>query len=134
MADRKALWIQAVGPTSAAPCSACDSVPLLWVGGAEMPDAPRRTANVLFADFHQVEATLDDLRTDPVVATALINRRFDCIDLAQLLSFLRFRGTYRVLAGDLPDPDLVRDEIASLCPTLRVEVTQRSDAGLLRRA
>lgn len=80
------------------------------------------SGEVVYAAFHEVtEALLSE--TDPrVVVSPLITRHFDCVDLAQLLGSLGFRGRYRAIGTRLPNPRMIEAEIRSLVPGLDFSV------------
>ena len=74
--------------------------------------------NISFVAFHEITAALlETLRPEAVVSPALA-RNFDCIELACLLHNLDFRGAYRATAYDLPNPQVIENEISELCPRL----------------
>ena len=82
---------------------------------------------ITYADFVEVtDALLANLRPD-VVLSPLLSGRFDCIDLAQLLLRLGFTGRYRAMTPPLPNPDIVRREIRSLCPGLDFDLLMISE-------
>lgn len=64
-----------------------------------------------FVKFEEVAGFLWDLPRPELILSPLVTRRFDCIDLAELLHRHRFRGRYRAMSDGLPDPDLVCAEI-----------------------
>lgn len=79
---------------------------------------PRLSLNVSFVAFQEINgALLETLRPEAVVSPALA-RSFDCIELACLLHSLDFRGAYRATAYDLPNPQVIENEISELCPRL----------------
>jgi hypothetical protein len=65
------------------------------------------------------------VRPDAVIAP-LIQPGWDCVDLACKLHECGFRGTLVICAQALPSVDLVRREIAALCPALKVVVLPES--------
>lgn len=57
------------------------------------------------------------------VVSPMLTPSFDVLDLAQVLSQLRFGGAYRVLTETpLPNPDLVLREVRLHCPTLDIDL------------
>lgn len=110
--DRSGL-ILAVGEVSA------------WRGrGNVLP----RHGQLAFAEFHEVTAELLETLSPALVLSPLLSRRFDCVDLAELLHVLGYRGKYRVIGNDLPNPDLITAEVMSLVPGLDFAVTRLTDA------
>lgn len=89
-----------------------DMTPPPPVAEGEAPD------DITCLTFAEVSAeALDNLRPD-VVFSALVGSGFDCLDLADRLNAAGFRGQYRAVAPTVPDPDLVRREIADRFPAL----------------
>lgn len=86
--------------------------------GREIP----ADSKLAFADFTSVTEELFDLIAPTLVLSPLLARGFDCSDLAQVLTSLGFKGRYRAVADALPDPEMIRREIASLCPGLDFDV------------
>ncbi|SFI78248.1 hypothetical protein [Celeribacter neptunius] len=64
---------------------------------------------------------LRKMAPDSVIAPAMGNT-FDCLDLARLLQAAEFKGAYRILAGDLPRPDIIRAELRTLYPQLSCDL------------
>lgn len=80
-------------------------------------EAPR-ISSIQFVSIDGVtEAMLDHLCPTVIISPAL-SRRFDCIDLAQILASYGFKGRYRAVSRELPNPAMVEREIRSLCPGL----------------
>lgn len=86
--------------------------------GREIP----ADSKLAFADFTSVTEELFDLIAPTLVLSPLLARGFDCSDLAQVLARIGFKGRYRAVADALPDPEMIRCEIASLCPGLDFDV------------
>jgi len=61
--------------------------------------------------------TLAALRPD-VVLTPLVGAGFDCLDVALALSEAGYRARLRAVVRYVPNPGLVRREIAASCPGL----------------
>ncbi len=74
--------------------------------------------HVLFVEFHEVTTDLLDQVCPRLVLSPLLARTFDCVDLAQRLGKLGYRGPYRAIDSGLPDPDLIVREVKSLVPGL----------------
>lgn len=80
------------------------------------------SGDIVFASFHEITASLL-AENDPVlVVSPLIARHFDCVDLAELLGRLGFRGRYRAIGTSLPNPRMIEAEIRSLVPGLDFSV------------
>ena len=79
------------------------------------------------ADYHYVDLSdLDHVlmaRIEPdTVVSSLFGRGFDAIDIAKQLHQLEFTGRYRALTGNLPNPDMIRREVAQVAPGLDFDV------------
>lgn len=74
--------------------------------------------NVAFVEFSDVTDELFQTFAPSVVLSPLLAHGFDCIDLAQVLCRLGFKGRYRAMAERLPDPHLIEAEIGAMCPAL----------------
>ena len=78
---------------------------------------PRETGVVLVPFEGVTDAALKAYQPD-VIYSPVLARSFDCIDLAQLLHSLEYRGSYRAVASDLPKPSVIEREIKHICPRL----------------
>lgn len=90
------------------------------------PEPDLSEPTTAFADFSEVTGELVEALEPQVVVSSVLGRNFDCVDLAERLADIGFRGCYRVIGHGLPQPDLVLREIRSLFPSLRVELDQPS--------
>lgn len=75
-------------------------------------------SGVQFVSIDQVNETLLNHLCPTVVISPALSRRFDCIDLAQILCSHKFTGRYRAVSRELPNPTMVEREIRNLCPGL----------------
>lgn len=78
----------------------------------------RPSAVLAFVAFHEVDAELLQTIRPSIVLSPLLSRQFDCIDLAQTLDTLGYRGKYRVIDENLPDPGVIAREVRALVPGL----------------
>ncbi|MCV6824358.1 MULTISPECIES: hypothetical protein [Halocynthiibacter] len=60
---------------------------------------------------------LDDINPDIVLAP-LLGQGFDAMDLAIQLDIFGYKGRFRALSPDLPNPKLILKEVKSLCPKI----------------
>ena len=80
------------------------------------------------SEFHLADiesltaAKLAEINPD-LVLSPVVTARFDCLDVAHLLSSLGFSGSYRAIARSLPDPEVVRREVLGACPGLDFDIT-----------
>ena len=110
---------QSVGSTT---ILAVGDVQAWATSGRQLP--PVRT--VRFVEFHEVTGLLLAETTPQLVLSPLLTRRFDCVDLAQRLAQLNYRGAYRAIDTGLPDPRMIVREIRMLVPMLDFEVLRLS--------
>ena len=86
-----------------------------WLqSGQKAPSA----GNIEFVSINEVNDTLLEHLCPTVVISPALSRRFDCIDLAQILCSHKFKGRYRAVSRELPNPAMVEREIRNLCPGL----------------
>ncbi len=79
--------------------------------------------DIRVVDYDQVTAELLESFKPHFVVSTILTPRFDIIDLAQLLTRLKFTGAYRVLTDEaLPNPGVVLREVRSHCPKLDVDL------------
>lgn len=73
---------------------------------------------IMFVSIDQMTGTFLARVSPGVVISPALSYRFDCIDLAQILYDAGYKGRYRAVTRDLPNPVMVEREIADLCPGL----------------
>lgn len=73
---------------------------------------------MIFAEFNEITSVMLDTLQPDIILSPLLCAAFDCLDLAQVLHSISFRGRYRVVTPTLPEPDIIVAEIKFLCPTL----------------
>ncbi|PID36938.1 MAG: hypothetical protein CR993_02660 [Rhodobacterales bacterium] len=93
--------------------------------GAEVPF--ERENNGCMSDIHlasigDVTAEALEQMAPDLVVSPLFCSAFDCYDLAARLAGLGFCGRYRAFVDALPDPGLIRREIARAFPGLDFDV------------
>jgi hypothetical protein len=83
-----------------------------------------------FADFCDVTAEmLAEVRPD-VVISALFAPDFDVLDLARKLVDLGFKGRYRALSAALPNPSVIRTEVAAAAPGIDFDLFVFDETGM----
>ena len=97
---------------------------VLVVGEADDIDSLHLGAGRTFAsaEINEVGAELLETLQPDVVLSPLMGRNFDCVDLAQILTAVGYRGAYRVVTAPLPAPEMVRRELRKLCPGIEIEL------------
>ena len=83
---------------------------------------PKSTGPITFVGIHEISEELLSQAEPDVIVSPLTSRRFDCLDLAGLLHGCDFRGKYRVLDGQIPNPDLIVREVRSVTPGLDFDI------------
>lgn len=87
-----------------------------WVSDAQYDDSIR------FIDVMGLTAeNLRDFGPDMVMSGLFVGA-FDALDIATRLRSLGYVGPYRVVCRDLPNPGLVRKEIAEAAPGLDFDI------------
>lgn len=90
-----------------------------WKGIEVVYHGDRVVSRVKFSDV-----TKEMLRTlaPQAVFSPVFSFDFDCIDLATLLHDIDFKGQYRAVATNLPNPALIEAEIQEVCPRLDFKI------------
>lgn len=86
-------------------------------------------ASMEFLDFQDLDQGALELHAPETVLSPVLCASFDCLDLALRLGDLGFRGRYRAMASGLPDPWLIRREIAEICPALDFDIVDLAKAS-----
>ncbi|MGH1329482.1 MAG: hypothetical protein ACRBBK_01250 [Paracoccaceae bacterium] len=86
-----------------------------WIDAGKMPV---RSPKIAFAEFYEVGPDLLALFQPDYVVSPTLCRSFDCMDLATILQACGFRGKYRALSNNLPNPEIIRREVLALCRNL----------------
>ncbi|WP_417253168.1 hypothetical protein [Celeribacter sp.] len=92
---------------------------------------PQRTGFFLIEFSDLTPDVLNSIAPDSVVAPALCEQ-FDCLDLADLLHRARFKGRIRAIPKGLPRPEIIREEIASLYPSLDFDMLDLTPVQLVQ--
>ena len=71
-----------------------------------------------FVDIDALNANVVNEKQPDIILSPLVADDFDAVDVAVKLIELRFRGRYRAIADDLPDADLIRNEVRNFAPQL----------------
>lgn len=78
--------------------------------------------DLFFASFHDLSSGLMALWRPDIILSSLLGEGFDVIDLARKLEEIGFAGRYRVLAPGVPQPELIRDEVAYNAPSVDFDI------------
>lgn len=71
-----------------------------------------------FIDIDELNVEMVNEKQPDIILSPLVADDFDAVDVAVKLIELRFRGRYRAIADDLPDADLIRQEVRMFAPQL----------------
>lgn len=71
-----------------------------------------------FVDYRALGAEVLETLRPSVVLSALFGAGYDAMDVATRLRQMGFGGRYRAISDPLPNPDIVRAEIAQVAPGL----------------
>jgi len=114
---------------------------ILWVGPvgaiARLPDRIMRRALPHIAEVGEMASVhLEDLAAylqwhpaPHAILSPLFWRGGDGMETARLLQRTRFANPYRILAPDLPRPELVLHEIRLSCPNLDIDLVAACGLG-----
>lgn len=83
-----------------------------------------------FADFSDVTAEMLAETQPDVVISALFAADFDVLDLARRLLDLGFKGRYRALSASLPNPSVIRSEVAAAAPGIDFDLFVFDETGM----
>jgi hypothetical protein len=85
-----------------------------------------RTRACHVVNFDKLNAqVIRDLKPETVISSVM-SARFDCMDVAALLAEAGFDGRYGVIAEDIPDPGIIRDELRRQYPLLAIDLIDDS--------
>ena len=80
--------------------------------------APPVLRGFVFAAFSDVTDALLHLHAPDLVLSALVGDEYDVVELARKLASLEFRGRYRALTSNLPNPRMVLNEVRTAAPQI----------------
>lgn len=103
VSDNKPTAILAVGEPSE------------WTG---RNDILPNSDDMIFVSFKEVSAGSLDYFKPTLILSPALAPAFDCIELAMLLHNIGYKGAYRAVVRDLPNPNLIEREVKSTCPLL----------------
>jgi len=86
---------------------------------------PGGNAEVRLLGYEELLDQRGALQADIVLAP-MVGDTFDCLDVALHLHASGFRGRLHVMTPALPDPSILRREVASLCPGIEVDIVVRT--------
>lgn len=128
--------VNSLQPDAEAECDCANSPVILVVGDLSVWKSSGCALSgdtmITFAEISNVTPELLDTMRPDIVLSPLLCHSFDCLDLAQLLSEHEFEGRYRVIAPNLPKPDVIAAEIKLLSPNLDFSFIFESETELAR--
>lgn len=94
--------------------------------------SPRMCSDIEVIDWTALAERLQLGVPPKVVYSNIVSSNFDCLDIAQLLYRAGFKGRYRVIAEAVPNPQVIRRDLAETCPGLDFEVVSTSRPAAVR--
>ncbi|WP_282064850.1 hypothetical protein [Aliiroseovarius marinus] len=80
-------------------------------------------------DFEQLDdAQLAGIAPDVVISTFVCGS-LDCLEISQRLARAGFTGRYLVLVPDLPDPQIIVDDITESCPDIDIQIVSTAPSA-----
>ena len=90
--------------------------------------------DIQFIDFANLTEDLSEKTHPDLVLSPLMGDDFDVVDIARQLHDLAFHGRYRAISENIPNADLVRDEVQFHAPGLDFDLlilsNDSSDPGI----
>ncbi|WP_099823426.1 hypothetical protein [Oceaniglobus indicus] len=77
-------------------------------------------------DILDVDATLKHGTGPGIVVSLAISDGFDCFDVAQILTFNKFCGRYRIVPVGLPKPEILVSEARKQFPDLDIDLLSKT--------
>lgn len=74
--------------------------------------------NFQFVEIGSLTTDVVETIEPEIVLSPLVADDFDAVDVAAKLKELQYSGKYRAIAEDLPDADIIRNEIQSFAPQI----------------
>ncbi|AJE47281.1 hypothetical protein [Celeribacter indicus] len=81
-------------------------------------------SGMFFIEFQDLTPEAFAALQPACVVSQVMSAEFDCLDLGAFLDGLSYRGAFRVLAQDLPRPEIVRQEARARFPRLNFDVIE----------
>lgn len=88
------------------------------------------TGRIAFAAIEDITDDFLQIVEPETVISPLLARSFDCSDLAGRLYSFGFRGRYRAVSDEVPNPDIICREIRVLFPGLDFDVISETKVGM----
>ncbi|WP_380052415.1 hypothetical protein ACFE33_08775 [Falsihalocynthiibacter sp. SS001] len=90
-----------------------------WISaGRSLPDDPC----LHYASIDDISREMLTALNPDIVLSPLLGDGFDALDLAVLLENFNFRGRFRALCPQVPNPTLVAAEVQALCPSVNFDL------------
>lgn len=82
-------------------------------------------SGVFFIEFSDLSREILQSIQPSVVVSPAISTGFDCLDLASFLERCRYQGAFRIMAHDLPRPDIIKGELRQNFPSLNFDILRK---------
>ena len=73
---------------------------------------------VTYIRLEDLNASMISLINPGLVLSPVVAKAFDCLDVSGVLQSIGFKGSYRAVTQNLPNPGIVRREVNALFPEL----------------
>lgn len=89
---------------------------------SHLDKASEREVFMPCSEFEKLtEKQIAELAID-IVISMFVCGSLDCLEISQRLARAGFTGRYYVLVPDLPDPQIIIDEITQSCPEIDIQI------------
>jgi len=78
-------------------------------------------SQITYVGFSEVNGDLISALNPDIILSCLVCKAFDFLELAQALCNTGFRGRFRIITPELPNPGIVLSEARALCPSLDID-------------
>ena len=100
---------------------------LSLVVGMPLQDVPQNRgslqgAQLEYLPFTLIHAALTRVPMVETIVAPLVSEQFDALDLAEELDRAGYRGRLMIVAPRLPRPEMIKRELSSICPNVKVQI------------
>ncbi|SEW09310.1 hypothetical protein SAMN04488515_1011 [Cognatiyoonia koreensis] len=80
----------------------------------------------MFADVSDIDTCFIRKHNPTVILSTLVTREFDAVEIARKLGQMVYTGSYRVLTNNIPNVELIREEVSQIAPQLDFDIVDLS--------
>ena len=81
-----------------------------------------QNVEVIHLDVFDSKSREEAIKSADIVISMFVCGSLDCLEISQRLARAGFTGRYYVLVPDLPDPQIIIDEITQSCPEIDIQI------------